>query len=74
MKKAVLITLEENDWGQIIAGLTCRAEQYELTADYYEGGYVESEVLLVRDSDEALYLAEWYRRLVKQIRGSLNEC
>lgn len=72
MKKTIAITLEENDWWQIIDGLLCRAEQYDQTADYYEGGYAEGEVLMVRDSDEARYLAEWYRRLAKQLRDQMN--
>lgn len=80
MKKTVSITLEENDpcvavslcrasWGQIIDGLTCRPEQYEEPAVYYEGGYVEGEVFMVHDADEARDLAAWYRRLVDQIRA-----
>ncbi len=72
MKRTVAIELEVNDWGQIIDGLTSRAEQYEQTVNYYEGGYAEGEILLVRDADEARVLAEWYRRLVGQIRIQLR--
>ena len=84
MKKAVSITLGKHDpcvavklcrtcWGQIIDGLICRAEQYEQTADYYVGGNAEGEILQVRDADEALFLAEWYRRLAEQIRNQLRD-
>jgi hypothetical protein len=72
MKRNVTIALEENDWGQIIDGLTCRAEEYELTAQYHETGYAENYILEVRDAKEAKNLAQWYRRLVKQIRKQLQ--
>ena len=73
MKKPVAITLEENDWGQIIDGLTCRAEQYETTADYHDGSSVDKEILEVRDAEEARNLAAWYRRLVGQIGSQLRD-
>ena len=73
MKRQVTITLDENDWGQIIDGLTCRAEQCEWTAQYHECGYVDEDILEVRDADEARNLAEWYRRLVEQIRSQLRD-
>jgi hypothetical protein len=73
MNKEVSITLTENDWGQIIDGLTCRAEQYELTAKYHAGESVRGEILAVSDADEARELALWYRRLVEQIRGQLKD-
>jgi hypothetical protein len=73
MNKKVTIELEDNDWGQILDGLTCRAEQYELTAEYYEGGYVDDEVFIVRDAEEARNLAEWCRRLIEQIRKQLRD-
>ncbi len=84
MNEEVSITLEENDpcvavklsrtsWGQIIDGLTCRAEQYELTAMYHSGASVQGEILEVRDADEARDLAQCYHRLVLQIRGQLHK-
>ncbi|RKX45032.1 MAG: hypothetical protein DRP64_05405 [Verrucomicrobia bacterium] len=73
MKRKITITLEDNDWGQIIDGLACRAEQYELTVQYHEPGYAEDYILEVRDADEARNLAEWYRRLVEQIRKQLRD-
>jgi len=73
MKKKITIELESIEWSQIIDGLTCRAEQYELTAQYHECGYVDEDILEVRDADEARNLAEWYRRLVEQIRSQLRD-
>ena len=72
MMKPIAITLEENDWGQIIDGLTYRAEQYELTAECHEGGSVDGEILEVRDAAEARELARCYHQLVEQIRGQLG--
>lgn len=72
MKEEVSIMLEKNDWGQVLDGLTCRAEQYELTAKYHDGDSVEEAILEVRDAAEARDLAEEYRRLSEQIRGQLQ--
>jgi hypothetical protein len=72
MKRKVIIELEDNDWGQIMDGLTCRAEDYERTAEYHETGHADDYILETRDADEARDLAAWYRRLVEQIRMQLN--
>jgi len=72
MEKKTTITLEDNDWGQIMDGLTCRAEQYELTAQYHETGYADDFILEVCDAAEARNLAGWYRRLVEEIRSQLR--
>ena len=73
MKKRVAITLEENDWGQIIDGLTCRAEQYERTAHYYETDGGDECIEEVNSAEEARTLAAWYCRLVDQIRSQLRD-
>jgi len=70
MKKCV--ELDENDWGQLLEGLTCRAEQYELTAQYHETGLADGDILDVRDVDEARSLASGYRRMVDDIKSQLN--
>ena len=72
MKKKIEISLEKIDWGQIIDGLTCRAEQYEQMADYYSGGQAKGDVLLVRDGDEARGLADWYREIISKIHAQIN--
>ena len=71
MKKT--IALDDNDWGQVIDGLTCRAEQYELTAQYHETGFADGDILEVRDANEARNLANWYRRIVEEIRRQLRD-
>lgn len=68
----VMITLDENDWGQMVDGLTCRAEDYERTAEYRDSGYAEDFILEVRDAAEARNLAAWYRRLIEEIGKQLR--
>lgn len=72
MNEEVSVSLEKKDWGQIIDGIACRAEQYELTAKCHDGVLVEGTILEVRGADEARDLAQWYRRLSEQIRGQLH--
>ncbi|HAS81295.1 MAG TPA: hypothetical protein DCS43_01105 [Verrucomicrobia bacterium] len=62
------ITLDDNDWGQIIDGLTCHAEQYEETVRYYETDEADGGIAEVSDAEEARELAETYRSLIKKIQ------
>ena len=64
--------MDENDLGQIMDGLTCRAEDYERTAQYHETGFADDYILEVRDAREAHNLARWYRRLIEEIRMQLR--
>jgi hypothetical protein len=64
------VTLDGNEWGQIIDGLVCRAELYEETARYHESGYAENEIAEVRDADEARNLAQVYRRIIRTIENA----
>lgn len=73
MKKTISITLDENDWGQVVDGLECRAWEYERTAHYFETGGGDEGIEEVKDAEEARNLAQWYRRLVEQIRTQLQE-
>ena len=59
------------EWGQIIDGLTYRAEDYERTAQFHETGFADDLILEVRDAAEARNLANWYRRIVEEIREQL---
>ncbi len=63
----ISVALEENDWGQILDGLRCRAETYEETVRYYESGYAECEIAEVRDANEARELAHRYRDIIGTI-------
>lgn len=66
MKKTV--ELEQIDWGQIIDGLICRAEQYELTAQYYDAGFADGDILEVSSTEEAHAIAKHYRELSEEIQ------
>ena len=37
-KNRTWVALAENEWGQVVDGLICRAELYEETVRYYESG------------------------------------
>jgi len=72
MKKTV--ELDDNDWGQVIDGLECRAFDYERTARFYEAnGCYDEGIEEVSSAEEAQNLADWYRRLVVDIRRQLRD-
>jgi hypothetical protein len=66
------IELERVDWGQILDGLTCRAEQYELTAQYHEIGFADGDILEASSAHEANAIATHYREIIEKIREQLN--
>jgi len=66
MKKR--IALEDHEWGQVVDGLTCRAELYEETVGYYETAQTDGEIAEVSDAEEARALAEMYRSLIAKIQ------
>ena len=71
MKK--IIELDDHDWWQVVDGLTCRAEQYELTAQYHDTGFADGDILEVRDVREAKNIAGHYRQIIKKIREQLRD-
>jgi len=70
MKKT--IAMDDNDLGQIIDGLTCRAGQYELTAQYHETGFADGDILEARDAEEARNIANHYREIIWKVREQLQ--
>jgi hypothetical protein len=68
------ITLDRNDLGQILDGLTQRMESYDHTAEFLDDenqnldGFLIEEV---RDSAEARNLARHYRRIIEDITRQL---
>lgn len=66
------VELNEVEWGQVLDGLTCRAEQYERTAQYHETGFADGDILEVRDAREAKNIAAHYRELIGEIREQLR--
>lgn len=63
----IAVVLDDDEWGQVLDGLRCRAEIYEETVRYYESGYAESEIAEVRDVSEARKLADLYRDIIGKI-------
>ncbi len=52
------IELDDDEWGLIVDGLTCRAMLYEETVVYYEGSIPDGEIAEVSDVEEARALAD----------------
>lgn len=67
----IMVVLDDDEWGQILDGLRCRAETYEETVRYHESGYAESEIAEVRDANEARKLADLYRLIIGTIERVL---
>ena len=67
----IMVVLDDNEWGQILDGLRCRAETYEETARYHEKGHAESEIAEGRDANEARELADLYRNIIGNIERML---
>ncbi len=62
------IALDDNEWGQVIDGLICRAELYETTATFYETGIAGDEIAEVSGGEEACEIALVYRTLIAKIQ------
>ena len=67
----IAVVLDDDEWGQVLDGLRCRAEIYEETVRYYESGYAESEIAEVRDENEARKLTDLYRNIIGKIDRAL---
>ena len=67
----IAVALDDNEWGQVLDGLRCRAEIYEETVRYYESGHAECEIAEVRDENEARKLADLYRNIIGKIERAL---
>ncbi len=66
------VTLDNIAWRQIIDGLTLRAEQYEVTVEYYKTGKPDLEILEVSDVEEAQSIADNYRHIISRIRSQIS--
>ena len=74
MPKAT-ITLDRNDLGQILDGLTQRMESFDHTAAFLddEDPNLEGDIIEeVRDAAEARTLAAHYRRIIDEITRQLT--
>lgn len=73
MRKTVTITLEENDLGQIIDGLSCRLRTWETTERAMRGEDVGFEPIEDCNGEhEASRIAATYRRILSELERHLN--
>jgi len=68
----VSISLNRNDWGQIIEGLESRRASWEVTARYLEGEAVDQAIEECGDAEEARALVATYDRLIGELRSQLQ--
>jgi hypothetical protein len=69
------IELSQMDLGQLLDGLTIRAEAWEITARSYRTGEISDDILVeeCRDADEAEQIARHYRSIISNIRKQQEE-
>jgi hypothetical protein len=66
------VTMDRLSWGQLLDGLTCRAEQYESTVAYFKTGEADGDILAATDAEEAQAIADDYREIIRNIRTQLE--
>ncbi len=76
MGKDYTFTLNENEVGQLLDGLSIRAESWERTADFLRSGSMpEGKLFIIEDCsdpDEAEAIAEEYRGIIRKIRSQMG--
>ncbi len=77
MGKKYTFTLDENDVGQLLDGLSIRSESWEKTADYLrDGSMPEGGIFIIEDCSEpteADAIAEHYRSIIKKIERQIKD-
>lgn len=71
----VTITLDRDDLGQIIDGLTARMEAYQKTAEYLDGSFDDDGTFVVedvRDAAEAKRIAGTYQRILSNLASQIG--
>lgn len=70
MPKLYRIELSDFDLGQVIDGLSIRAEAWEKTAEFYRTGEPPEDFIIeeCRDADEAEKIAAHYRSIVWKLQ------
>lgn len=69
----VELSLPRNYVGQILEGIAVLIEQWQATAAYHRTG--ELPDILIRecsDAEEAEWIAEFYEKIVAEIRGQMQ--
>jgi hypothetical protein len=68
-----IVTLDDNDLGQIIEGLASRAESWEATAAFLSPNEIQPESEFVEDcssENEARQIGEAYRALISKLEAA----
>jgi hypothetical protein len=70
------IELDEQEWGQLLDGLECRAESWRRTAEYLRTEELpDGEFFVIeecRDEDEAEELAACYDGIIRNIKSQME--
>lgn len=74
MSKSYLIRLEENELGQLLDGLECRADAWEKTAHYHRTGESPPDFIIEEcsDAEEAGKIAAHYRLILAKIERQME--
>ena len=69
----VTLRLDRNDVGQILDGLVCRLEAWQVTQQWFEDGYLEEDQQIEEcdDFEEAQRMVKTYERLIQIVREQL---
>jgi hypothetical protein len=66
------VGLSEQEWGQILDGLACRAALYKETVGYYKHGVSYGHIAEVNGVEEARAILRYYRRIIQNIKRQLG--
>ena len=75
MAKSYLLRLDESDLGQLLDGLTVRAEAWEKTAEYHRTGISPPDFMVEEcdDAAEADRMAGHYRAIIDKLSKQREE-
>jgi hypothetical protein len=68
----ISISLDGNDWGQIVDGLEARRASWEVTVRYLNGEEVDRAIEECRDAEEARAMVATYDRLIGELCSQLR--
>ncbi len=74
MNELIRVTLPRDFFGQLLDGLDCMIEQWQITAEYMETGYCRDDSVGIRectDAAEADSIAEYYAQIRDQLAAQL---
>jgi hypothetical protein len=75
MGKAYSVRLKDRDWGQILDGLSSRAEAWHHTAEFLAADNDAGETVLIeecRDAEEARLIAHHYDEIIASIQKQMK--